>query len=64
MTLSIMYDKKCHFTIISVAGILISPIGVFRIHQYTSSFKDYAYVSLKYDIVMFDLSEGNDEHLR
>lgn len=49
---------------ISVAGILISPIGEFRIHQYTSSFKDYAYVSLKYDIVMFDLSEGNDEHLR
>lgn len=43
---------------------LISPIGEFRIHQYTSSFKDYAYVSLKYDIVMFDLSEGNDEHLR
>lgn len=27
------------------------------------SFKDYVYVFLKYDIVMFDLFEGNDEYL-
>lgn len=64
MTLSIIYDKKCHFTIISVAGILISPIGEFRIHQYTRPASKIMHVSLKYDIVMFDLSEGNDEHLR
>lgn len=44
MTLSIMYDKKCHYTIISVAGILIYAIGEFRFHQYTPSFKDYAYM--------------------
>lgn len=71
MTLSIICGKKCHNFIIPIAEILTFPDNfvsinirpVLKIMQICRSAR-YSDVSLKYNVIMFDLSEGNDVFLR
>lgn len=71
MTLSIICGKKCHNFIIPIAEILTFPDNfvsinlspVSKIMRICRSVR-YSDVSLKYNVIMFDLSEGYDVFLR